>query len=82
MHIADSDLLVPPTSPICLKVLILGGGTIYIYIVYIYIFLPIISYKYMNYRNLQSEVLLQDLQLTGLKPGPRGSREKNKSSLQ
>ena len=37
MHIADSDLLVPPTSPICLKVLILGGGTIYIYIVYIYI---------------------------------------------
>ena len=26
MHIADSDLLVPPTSPICLKVLVLGGG--------------------------------------------------------
>ena len=49
MHIANSDLLVPPTSPICLKVLcvLFFWGvpyvyiymcTMFIYIVYIYIY--------------------------------------------
>ena len=34
MHIADSDLLVPPTSPICLNVLFFWGVPyIYIYII-------------------------------------------------
>ena len=42
MHIADSDLLVPPTSPICLKVLVLGG------VPYIYVYTHNINIKVVN----------------------------------